>query len=257
MKIATFNANGIRARMNGLLEWLHQEAPDVLCIQETKVQDPDFPLAPLKETGYHCAFKGQKAYNGVAILSRQAPEDAASGFGPDDDTEGPRLIRATFTECIIVNTYIPQGQAVGSEKFEYKLNWYARLREYYETNFTPDQSIIWVGDFNVAPTSIDVYDPEKLAGSVCFHPDEHKALASVMGWGFTDIFRKHRPEEKSFSFWDYRIPNAVKRGLGWRIDHICATKPAVDRSVDCWIDIAPRMKPKPSDHTYVVAEFDL
>ena len=146
---------------------------------------------------------------------------------------------------------------MGSEKFEYKLNWYARLREYFETNFTPDRPIIWVGDFNVAPTPIDVYDPEKLAGSVCFHPDEHKALANVMGWGFIDIFRKHRPEEKSFSFWDYRIPNAVKRGLGWRIDHICATQPAADRSTDCWIDIAPRMKPKPSDHTYVVAEFDL
>jgi len=150
-----------------------------------------------------------------------------------------------------------KGQAVGSEKFEYKLNWYSRLRQYFETNFTPQQPIIWVGDFNVAPTPIDVYDPEKLAGSVCFHPDEHNALAGVMNWGFTDIFRKHRPDEKSFSFWDYRIPNAVKRGLGWRIDHICATKPAADRSTDCWIDIAPRMKPKPSDHTYVVAEFDL
>jgi len=257
MKIATFNANGIRARMAGLLEWLQQEAPDVLCIQETKVQDPDFPLAALEETGYHCAFKGQKSYNGVAVLSRQAPEDAVSGFGPDDATEGPRLIRATLYDCVIVNTYIPQGQAVGSEKFAYKLNWYARLLEYFENNFTPDIPIIWVGDFNVAPLPIDVYDPEKLAGSVCFHPDEHRALASVMNWGFTDVFRKHRPEEKSFSFWDYRIPNAVKRGLGWRIDHICATKPAADRSTDCWIDIAPRMKPKPSDHTYVIAEFDI
>jgi len=109
MKIATFNANGIRARMSGLLDWLRQETPDVLCIQETKVQDPDFPLAPLEETGYHCAFKGQKAYNGVAILSRQTPEDAVSGFGPDDVTEGPRLIRATLSGCVIVNTYIPQG----------------------------------------------------------------------------------------------------------------------------------------------------
>jgi len=243
--------------MAGLLEWLQQEAPDVLCIQETKVQDPDFPLAALEETGYHCAFKGQKSYNGVAVLSRQAPEDAVSGFGPDDATEGPRLIRATLYDCVIVNTYIPQGQAVGSEKFAYKLNWYSRLRDYFETYFTPDQPIIWVGDFNVAPTPLDVYDPEKLAGSVCFHPDEHKALARIMDWGFTDVFRKHRPEEKAFSFWDYRIPNAVKRGLGWRIDHICATKPAADRSTDCWIDIAPRMKPKPSDHTYVIAEFDI
>ena len=223
MKIASFNANGIRARMPILLAWLDQVRPDVLALQETKVQDHDFPREPLEQAGYRCSFKGQKSYNGVAILSRRPPEDVTVGFRDGDAAEEPRLITATINGVTIVNTYIPQGQAVGSEKFVYKLEWYRRLRAYFDDHFRPTDPLVWLGDFNVAPRALDVYDPQKLAGHVCFHPEEHAALAQVMNWGFVDLYRQHNPEEQAFTFFDYRIPNAVKRKLGWRIDHICAT----------------------------------
>ena len=256
MKIASFNANGIRARMPILLDWLDQARPDILCLQETKVQDPDFPHAAIEETGYTCSFKGQKAYNGVAILSRQVPEAVTAGFRDGDAAEEPRLIAATIDGVAIVNTYIPQGQAVGSEKFAYKLEWYRRLRAYFDQFFRPEDPVVWLGDFNVAPQAIDVYDPEKLRGHVCFHPDEHRALAHVMDWGFVDLFRQHNPTEQAFTFFDYRIPNAAKRKLGWRIDHICATRALAAQSKRVWIDLAPRLKPKPSDHTFIIAEFE-
>ncbi len=256
MKIASFNANGIRARMPIILQWLEQESPDVLCVQETKVQDHDFPYQPLQDAGYHCFAKGQKSYNGVAILSKNPPADTVSGFGDGDATEAPRIIRATFEGIVVVNTYVPQGREPDSEMFRYKLDWFKRLLEYFTRNFNPEMPILWAGDFNVAPMPLDVYDPEKLLGSIGFHPQEHSALASVMNWGFVDVFRQHKPQEKSFTFWDYRIPNAVKRGLGWRVDHICATRCLADASTAAWIEVEPRLAPRPSDHTFIVAEFD-
>ena len=171
--------------------------------------------------------------------------------------EGPRLIRLSIDGIVIVNTYIPQGQDPASEKFDYKIDWFKRLRMFFETNFEPTSPVIWTGDFNVAPSPIDVYDPDKLLGSICYHPEEHKALKEVMAWGFVDVFRMHKPNEKAFTFWDYRIPNAVKRGLGWRVDHICATHCLAEVSKRAWIDIEPRLLQKPSDHTFIVAEFNL
>ncbi len=257
MKTVSYNANGIRARLPLLLEWMRSQKPDILCIQETKVQDKDFPQAPFEEIGYHCAFKGQKSFNGVAIFSRVTPNKVQMGFDGNGEDEGPRLISAYFSGVTVINTYIPQGQSPDSEKFAYKLEWYQRLHDYFARNFSPDDPLIWVGDFNVAPQSIDVYDPKALLGSCCYHPEEHKALAKVMAWGFTDVYRHHRPEEKQYTFWDYRIPNAFKRGLGWRIDHICATQNLIKTSKDAWIDTAPRLLPKPSDHTFILAEFDV
>lgn len=257
MKIASFNANGIRARMPIILEWLERESPDVLCIQETKVQDHDFPREPLEDVGYHCSYKGQKSYNGVAILSKKTPGDMSSGFGDGDEKEAPRLIRATIEDIVIVNTYVPQGREPDSEMFRYKLDWFKRLLEYFERNFNPEMPIIWAGDFNVAPMPIDVYDPKKLLGSIGFHPQEHRDLSTVMAWGFVDVYRRHKPQEKSFTFWDYRIPNAVKRGLGWRVDHICATNCLANVSKAAWIDVEPRFLQRPSDHTFIVAEFDV
>ena len=239
-----------------ILKWLERESPDVLCIQETKVQDHDFPHKPFEDTGYHCAFKGQKAYNGVAVLSKIMPHDISIGFGDGDESEGPRLLMVKIDGLAIVNTYVPQGQEPGSEKFKYKIAWFARLRKYFEYNFDPKDPLIWTGDFNVAPKPIDVYDPEKLLGSIGYHPEEHKALKDVMEWGFVDIYRMHKPEEKGFTFWDYRIPNAVKRGLGWRVDHICATKCVAKKSKTAWIDVKARLLQKPSDHTFIVAEFE-
>lgn len=256
MKIASFNVNGIRARMPIILDWIRKETPDVLCLQETKVQDPDFPLEPIKAAGYHCSFKGQKSYNGVATLTRLIPDNIAYGFGDGDPLEEPRLITIGIAGLTIVNTYIPQGRDPRDEAFQYKLEWFSRLKAFFETMHSPDQPLVWTGDFNVAPEPIDVHDPEGLKGSVGFHPDEQAALARVMDWGFVDVYRKHRSGEQAYTFFDYRIPNGVKRGLGWRIDHICATRPLADASVDARIDLEPRLMQRPSDHTLIIAEFN-
>ncbi|MFH1993746.1 MAG: exodeoxyribonuclease III [Pseudomonadota bacterium] len=256
MKIASFNANGIRARLPIILQWLEQESPEVLCIQETKVQDQDFPVQPFADAGFHCNFKGQKSYNGVAVVSKKEPRSVSTGFTEGDDKEGPRLIRVNIDGIEIINTYVPQGQDPNSEQFAYKLAWFGHLRKYFEANLAPSAAVIWTGDFNVAPKPLDVYDPEKLLGSIGYHPDEHQALKEVMEWGFIDVYRMHHPVEKAFTFWDYRIPNAVKRGLGWRVDHIWATKCVAEKSKTAWIDQEPRLWQRPSDHTFIVAEFE-
>lgn len=239
-----------------LLDWLVKESPDILCLQETKVQDPDFPLEPVHSAGYHCSFKGQKSYNGVAILTRDLPEAITFGFGDGDPLEEPRLITISIAGITVVNTYIPQGKDPRDEAFQYKLQWFSRLKKFFDTRFSPEAPLLWAGDFNVAPEPIDVHDPEGLKGSVGFHPDEQAALCQVMDWGFVDVYRKHRPDEQAYTFFDYRIPNGVKRGLGWRIDHICATRSLAETSTDAWIDLKPRLFQRPSDHTLILAEFD-
>jgi exodeoxyribonuclease-3 len=257
-RVATFNANSLRTRLEIVLDWLREHEPDALCIQETRVEDDKFPALAFGEIGYKAVFVGQKSFNGVAILSRDEPESVVIGTGIDRMDDEARIIRARIRGVDVVNTYVPQGTAPDSPRFAYKLNWIASLRDYFSRDFTPDAPIVWVGDFNIAPEPTDVYDPERLLGSVCFHPDEHKALASVLEWGFVDVFRKHHPDEpRQYSFYDYRIPNALKRKLGWRIDHIWATRPLAEKSVNCWIDTEPRLLEKPSDHTFVVADFDL
>jgi exodeoxyribonuclease-3 len=257
MKIATFNANGIRARLSLVLKWLATESPDILCLQETKVQDADFPAHPFEEMAYHCIFRGQKSYNGVAILSKSVPEKVSFGFGDGDSTEEPRLVSASVCDISIVNTYVPQGYTPDSDSFQHKLKWLQRLQDHFSRNFSPEMMLIWAGDFNIAPEPIDVFDPEKLSGSVGFHPEEHKALAAIKTWGLVDVFRRHESAGQKYSFWDYRIPEAVNRGLGWRLDHIWATQGLAEKSTRSWIDVAPRLSEKPSDHTFVVADFDV
>lgn len=257
-RVATFNANSLRSRLEIVIGWLRHHEPDALCVQETRVMDAAFPHSAFDELGYYSSFVGQKSFNGVAILSREEPEDVVIGLGIEGMDEEARIVRTRIRGIEVVNTYVPQGTAVDSPRFEYKLNWLAALKDYFERDFTPDTPLVWVGDFNVATQPIDVYDPQRLAGSVCFHPDEQKALERLMDWGFVDVFRQHHPgEEKLYSFFDYRIPNAVKRKLGWRIDHIWATRPLADKSLDCWIDLEPRLLEKPSDHTFVVADFEI
>jgi len=257
MKVASFNSNGIRARLHIIEDWLKTNSPDVLCIQETKVQDQDFPTRPFEELAYHCTFRGQKSFNGVAVISKSRPTDVFFGFGDGDAKEEPRMIRAHIEGIPVVNTYVPQGTSPDSERFQYKLEWFRRLRDYFSKHFEPSEPLLWLGDFNVAPEPIDVYDPLKLSGSICFHPEEHKALSKVQSWGFVDIFRLHHPREKAYTFWDYRIPHAFRRGLGWRVDHIWATQCLADKSKRAWIDVAPRQLEKPSDHTFMVAEFEI
>jgi exodeoxyribonuclease-3 len=239
------------------LEWLAQETPDILCLQETKVQDAHFPSEPFYKLSYHAAFRGQKSYNGVAILSKSPLQNVSFGFGDGDAQEEPRLITASIYDVSIVNTYVPQGYAPNSQKFEYKLHWLQRLHNYFADHFQPGMPLVWAGDFNVAPEPIDVFDAKKLLGSVGFHPEEHKALSAIKEWGFVDVFRRHESKDNMYTFWDYRIPKAVDRGVGWRLDHIWATSQLAEKSARAWIDLAPRLSDKPSDHTFVVAEFDI
>jgi len=252
MKIASFNVNSVRARLPIVLDWLRAQRPDMLCLQETKVQDKDFPADAFADVGYHVAFRGQKSYNGVAIVSNEPLEDVDYGLDGQDEA---RLIRGRLGDLHVVNTYVPQGHEVGSDKWQYKLEWFDRLAKLFTECYKTAELLLWMGDLNVAPEDRDVYDPKRLAGEVCFHPDEQAALQKVKDWGFVDVFRLHCDEAKQFSFFDYRMPRAVERRLGWRLDHILATRPLADRSTAAYIDLDPRVLPKPSDHTPIVAEF--
>ncbi len=255
-KIATFNANSIRVRLAQILEWLDKEKPDVLCIQETKVQDEDFPRSDIENAGYSVIFNGQKSHAGVAIITRTTPEYSAAGF--DDGTDQPRLLRIKYRDLNIINTYVPQGREITSEQFQYKLAWFQRFRQLLETHYSPADPLIWVGDFNVATEDIDVYSPDTLRTNVDFHPDSQAALENVRTWGFTDIFRQHHPgEPQLYTYWDYRMRNALARNAGWRIDHIWATRGIAIKSTGAWIDVEARKSERPSDHTFLVAEFTL
>jgi exodeoxyribonuclease-3 len=256
MKLATFNTNSVRARLQIILDWLNREQPDILCLQETKVQDKDFSVKSFEEAGYKIVFRGQKSYNGVAIISKHPPDNVRTNLydGHDEDA---RFISADIQNVPVVNVYVPQGFAVGTEKFDYKLHWFKDLLSHIKNNYGPDQPLILTGDFNVALESIDVFDPEKFRGEVGFHPDEQTIMKEFLSWGLVDIFRKHQPDGGQFTFWDYRIPNALKRKMGWRIDYVLATAPVAEKSQNSWIDTQARALPKPSDHTFLVAEFDL
>jgi exodeoxyribonuclease-3 len=256
MKAATFNTNSIRARMPIIKDWLAHTDPDVLCLQETKVQDKDFPIDPLEEAGYQMIFKGQKSYNGVAIISKHplVPLGYSLHEGNDDQA---RFISARIGDIPVINTYVPQGTALGTEKFQYKLTWLKDLLSFIKRTYTPHLPLLLTGDFNVALEDADLYDPQRFDGEVCFHPDERALMAEYFKWGFVDVFRKHNPEGGHYTFWDYRIPNALKRNLGWRLDYILTTKPLAEKSKNAWIDIEPRMRERPSDHTFLIAEFDI
>jgi exodeoxyribonuclease-3 len=256
IKVASFNVNSLRSRLPVVLQWLAENQPDVLCVQETKVQDVDFPAEAFDNAGYKYVFKGQKTYNGVAIFSTSEIKNAQSGFD-DEPRDEARLLKAEISDVTIVNCYVPQGESPESDKFLYKLKWFDRLLGFFKSSFKPTDPVIWTGDLNIAPEPTDVYDPERLWGHVCFHPEVQDALKKIMQWGFVDIFRKHCSEPGQYTFWDFRMPNSVKRNLGWRLDHIMATKPLAEKSTASYIDTKPRLSEKPSDHTPIVAEFDL
>lgn len=252
---ATFNTNSIRARMPIILEWLETQGPDVLCLQETKVQDEDFPVKEFEALGYRAAFRGQKSYNGVALVSRHPLENVRKDLYKGGDGQA-RFISALIQDIPVVNVYVPQGYAVGTDKFEYKLGWLKDLLTHIKTNYDPAGPLLVAGDFNVALEPIDVFDPEKFKGEVCFHPEEQAILGKILDWGLVDVFRMHEPGGDHYTFWDYRIPNALKRKMGWRIDYVLASSTLAKRSRKIWIDIESRLKQKPSDHTFLVAEFD-
>lgn len=256
-KVASFNVNSIRARKELLVDWLSANQPDVICLQETKVMDTDFPKEDFERAGYQCLYKGQKSYNGVAIMSPHPMKLIDTDLGTVAEPGEARILAAVVKNIPVINTYIPQGQSPESSKFAYKLSWIRNLRDYFNRNFHPDQPLLWMGDFNVAPDPMDVHNPKRLLGHVGFHPEEHEALNYVQEWGFQDVFRLHQSEGGHFTFWDYRVPKVLERNLGWRIDHIWATAPLASLSTRAWIDREPRKQVKPSDHTFILAEFEL
>lgn len=257
VRVATYNANSIRARLPIVGDWLDREQPDILCLQETKVQDGDFPEMLFRERGYRVIWKGQKSYNGVAIASRHAISEVRYRLYGIGDEEEARFLSARIKDLSVVNVYAPQGYAIGTEKFRYKLLWMHDLLEHIRATYEPDSMLLLAGDFNVALQPMDVYDPDRFEGKVCFHPEERAILREYLRWGLVDLFREYEHRAGKYTFWDYRIPNAVKRNTGWRLDYILVTKPLVRKSSAVWIDIEPRLRERPSDHTFLVAEFNL
>ncbi len=256
MKVATWNVNSIRARWARLSGWLAEQQPDVLCLQETKVEDGLFPAADIEALGYRVAFFGQKTYNGVAILSRQEPTDVVRGFGDGVEDPQARFIAATVGGLRVASAYIPNGQAVGSEKFVYKLAWLARLRVWLDAHTDVGAAFLLCGDFNVAPDDRDVYDPDAWRDQVLCHPDERAALRHVQNFGLEDLLRRHHDEPGIYSWWDYRQLGFPKnRGL--RIDHILGTPSAAAICQDVVVDRNARKGPEPSDHAPVVATIQL
>lgn len=255
MIVATYNAASVRARLPLLVEWLAENEPDVLVLQETKVEDDKFPRGDFEDLGYEIALHGQKAWNGVAILSRLPISKVETGFPDPLMPVDARLISAEIEGVRIINTYVPNGNTVGSEKWEYKMRWLEKFREYLFTQYRPTDPLLWLGDINIAPTPDDVYDSKRMLGGVGHHPDEFSRLEKIVEFGLVDVFRKYTEGPGHYTFWDFTLPRGVEKNLGWRIDHIYATEPMVARCQSCRIDKAARILPKPSDHTFVIGDF--
>ena len=253
MKVATWNVNSLRVRLEQVLAWLDAERPDVLALQETKLKDPEFPAEDFAARGYASLYSGQAAYNGVAILSRTPPKNAAKEVAGLDDPER-RLLAATIGDVRVFCIYVPNGQSVDSDKYRYKLEWLAALRALLRAELARHERCVVVGDFNITPDDRDVHDPKLWAGQVLCSEPERAALRSILDLGFDDTFRLFAQPERAFSWWDYRA-GAFRRNRGLRIDLIL-TAPALSRlCTSCRIDAGPRGLPRPSDHAPVVAEF--
>ncbi len=255
MRIATWNVNSIRARKDRVLGWLDEHRPDVLALQELKTVDEAFPAGEVRDAGYDFVAVGQRAYNGVALLSRHPMTDVR--YGLDDDDPQARLIGAKIRGVTVYSAYFPNGGAVGSESYAYKLAWMARLREALEARHRPEERLVLTGDFNVAPDDLDARNPEEWAASALCRPEVRDALERIREWGFVDVVRKHNPEGGLYSWWDYRRL-AFPRNDGLRIDHVFASRTMAERSSGAWVDRDQRKGRKtdvPSDHAPVVADF--
>lgn len=256
MKIATWNVNSINIRLEQVLGWLEKHKPDALCLQETKCTDDKFPVADFLEAGYKSAFLGQKSYNGVAILSPFEIESVQMNF-PDDDADAPkRLIAGTVNGIRIVNTYIPNGTELWTDKFTFKLDWLQRLRRFFDETCDKNSDVLLCGDFNVAPDERDVWNVGFWEGKLHFSKPERAAIHHVKQWGFVDVFRQANGDEKLYSWWNYR-EGAFFKNQGLRIDHIWTSKSLAEKCTACWIDRKPRGAVRPSDHAPVVAEFEI
>ncbi len=254
-KIATWNVNSLSVRLDHVLAWLASEKPDVLALQETKLIDEKFPVAAVEAAGYRAVFAGQKTYNGVALLSRAPALDVVTDIPGLQDPQR-RVLVATFNDVRILNLYVPNGESVGSAKYAYKLDWLDKLTAFVGRQLEGHSRMVILGDFNIAPEERDVYDPAAWEGHVLFSSEERGAFRRLISAGLCDTFRVFEQPEKQFSWWDYRM-GGFRRNHGLRIDHILASEPMCAACKSCRIDRGPRALERPSDHTPVVAEFDI
>lgn len=255
MKIATWNVNSLKVRLPHLLDWLAANQPDVVCLQETKTEDKGFPYAELAAAGYRAAHSGQKTYNGVAILARDELGDVRCDIPGFDDPQ-KRIIAATIDDMRIVCAYMPNGQAVGSEKYDYKLQWLRALTAWLRDEIARHPRLALLGDYNIAPEDRDVHDPQAWQGQILCSDAERAAFRQLLDLGLQDAFRLFEQPEKLFSWWDYRqMGFRLNRGL--RIDHILLTPTLAERCQTCMIDKAPRKLERPSDHAPVIAELTI
>ena len=257
LKIATWNVNSIKVRLPQVIDWLETAQPGLLCLQEIKTVNDNFPVQELEDAGYQCQVNGQKTYNGVAILNRTPhdPEDIIEAIPGLDDPQR-RVLAATYGDVRLVNLYVPNGSEVGSDKYAYKLDWLARLRDWLAEELARYPQLVVVGDFNIAPEDRDVYDPEGWQGSVLVSEPERKALQALLDLGLRDSFRLFDDSAGQYSWWDYRAA-AFARDRGLRIDHILISEALTGACKSCVIDKVPRGWDRPSDHAPVIAEFDL
>jgi exodeoxyribonuclease-3 len=251
MKIAAWNVNSLKVRLPQLLDWLESSQPDVVCLQETKLEDHNFPRAEIEAAGYQVAFSGQKTYNGVALLAREMPADIVCG-NPHFPDPQKRLITATVRGIRIVCAYIPNGQAIGSDKYEYKLAWLAALTPWLKEQLATSPQLVLAGDFNIAPEDRDVHNPAAWAGQILCSEPERTAFQHLLELGLKDSFRLFEQPEKSFSWWDYRMLG-FQKNQGLRIDHILLSDPLAARCTAAGIDREMRKRERPSDHAPVSA----
>jgi exodeoxyribonuclease-3 len=252
VKIASWNVNSLKVRLPHLLDWLGEAKPDVVCLQELKLEDHNFPRAEIEAAGYQVAFSGQKTYNGVALLAREPIGDVLYG-NPRFADEQKRLISGTVGDIRVICAYMPNGQAVGSDKYDYKLRWLDALATWLDGEIVAHPKLALCGDYNIAPDDRDVHDPQAWAGQILCSEAERSAFQRLLGLGLEDSFRLFDQPEKTFSWWDYRMLGFPKN-LGLRIDHVLLSAPLARRCIAAGVDRAPRKRERPSDHAPVWAE---
>ena len=264
MLIATWNVNSIRTRLSQITDWINQVNPDILCLQETKVMDDSFPVEAFEKLGYSVEVYGQKSYNGVAIISKEKAENVKKGFYDCKDFDQnieiflnqKRLISADFNGIKIINVYVPNGSSLDSDKYRYKINWLNSLASFLDEQEKKGELICLMGDFNIAPSNLDIHDPKKYEGGIMASDIERKALNNVLKERLIDSFRLFEKNTGHWSWWDYRN-NAYEFNKGWRIDHIYISKELSSKLKSCVIDSAPRGNLRPSDHAPVMIDLDL
>jgi len=255
MRLATWNVNSLKVRLPQVLDWLGKHRPKALCLQETKLEDANFPLQAITDAGYQVLYSGQKTYNGVAILSRTSANDTVTAIPAFDDHQ-KRVLAATVDGVRVICIYVPNGESVESDKYQYKLKWLAALNAWLAGELKRFPRLAVLGDFNIAPEDRDVHDPKAWEGRVLFSQPERDAFRALLDLGLKDSFRLFEQPEKSFTWWDYRM-NAFRRKMGLRIDHILLSAALAKSCTACTVDVEPRKAERPSDHAPVVATLTL